>query len=49
MIFIGNLKDNQRLAMIGDLKHINRFRKRDLRILHEIDDTQKIVWIKIIE
>jgi mRNA interferase RelE/StbE len=33
----------------GDLKHMHRFRKGDLRILYEIDDAQEIVWIKTIE
>lgn len=33
----------------GDLKHMHRFRKGDLRILYEIDDAQETVWIKTIE
>lgn len=33
----------------GDLKHMHRFRKGDLRILYEIDDAKETVWIKTIE
>jgi len=33
----------------GDLKHMHRFRRGDLRIIYEIDDAQQTVWIKTIE
>jgi mRNA interferase RelE/StbE len=33
----------------GELKHMHRFRFGDLRILYEIDDATKTVWIKTIE
>lgn len=33
----------------GELKHMHRFRFGDLRILYEIDDAAKTVWIKTIE
>ena len=33
----------------GELKHLYRFRRGDLRLLYEIDDSEDIVWVKTIE
>jgi mRNA interferase RelE/StbE len=33
----------------GELKHLYRFRKGDLRLLYEIDDSEDAVWVKTIE